>query len=236
MTSGDFNQSPQNPKDEYQLPENYVSMFKPKLPEENFRVNMRMYNPSYMAMKRNQGMIDEIQLVEGYNPLVLEKVLPPLPTAEDVHNIYNVKYGLAIDTLARQVSFVSRPNYFPRAWLVYDAVVTSEPKVKGLMQSGKYKMNKTVILEESYNIMIPKDTSSSIKNYIKGLDYNYNDFKYQVESSENGFLVFSEIYYPDWKCFIDGKEAKVYRADFCFRAIAMNKGKHIVEMKYDSED
>jgi hypothetical protein len=37
------------------MPVEFKKSFEPKLPDEIFRVNMRMYQPTrYMAMKRNQ--------------------------------------------------------------------------------------------------------------------------------------------------------------------------------------
>jgi uncharacterized membrane protein YfhO len=46
-------------------------------------------------------------------------------------------------------------------------------------------------------------------------------------------LVLSDTYYPGWKAFVDGKETKIYRADYAFRAIPLNAGTHRVEFTYD---
>jgi uncharacterized membrane protein YfhO len=47
--------------------------------------------------------------------------------------------------------------------------------------------------------------------------------------------VLSEIYYPDWKAFVDGVEFEVLRANYCFRAVEIPKGEHILEMKFNSK-
>jgi len=48
-------------------------------------------------------------------------------------------------------------------------------------------------------------------------------------------LVFSEIWYPEWKAYVDGMPFEIFRANYCFRAIEVPKGEHIVEMKFVSD-
>jgi uncharacterized membrane protein YfhO len=48
-----------------------------------------------------------------------------------------------------------------------------------------------------------------------------------------GLLVLSEVYYPGWKAYVDGRETKVLRANYVMRAVALPRGKHIVEFRYD---
>lgn len=48
-------------------------------------------------------------------------------------------------------------------------------------------------------------------------------------------LVMSENYYPGWKAFVDGKETKIYRANYTFRAITVPQGKHDIKFEYQPE-
>jgi uncharacterized membrane protein YfhO len=43
----------------------------------------------------------------------------------------------------------------------------------------------------------------------------------------------SDTYFPGWRVFVDGKEEKIYRADYNFRAVPISAGKHRVEFVYD---
>ena len=60
-----------------------------------------------------------------------------------------------------------------------------------------------------------------------------NGLDLQVKAEENSLLVLSATYYPGWKAFVDGKETKIYRADYTFRAIPLNAGTHRVGFVYD---
>jgi uncharacterized membrane protein YfhO len=47
-------------------------------------------------------------------------------------------------------------------------------------------------------------------------------------------MVLSEVYYPDWKATIDGRPARVLRANHLLRAIELPAGEHEVVFRYDA--
>lgn len=63
--------------------------------------------------------------------------------------------------------------------------------------------------------------------------YQPNKLTYETSRKENGLAILSEIYYPGWEAFIDGKPIKIARANYILRAIIVPKGKHILTLKYD---
>jgi len=46
-------------------------------------------------------------------------------------------------------------------------------------------------------------------------------------------LVLSDTYYPGWEVYVDEKRDKIYKANYCFRAVALSKGKHKVKFAYN---
>ena len=70
------------------------------------------------------------------------------------------------------------------------------------------------------------------RNQIKLKSYGINEIILSVETSENGILVLSEVYYPNWKVFVDGVEKPMLRCDYSLRGVALEKGSHIVIFKY----
>ena len=68
----------------------------------------------------------------------------------------------------------------------------------------------------------------------KIVDYEIDKFKVEVDMKEPGFLVISDNYYPAWKAYVDGKETKVYKADYTLKAVWLEKGDHKVEFVFDS--
>jgi hypothetical protein len=238
IAGGDFNKSPNNPEDVYNLNPQLKETLKPNPPEDIFRVSMRLYNPSFMAMNRNQGMMDKIMLIEGYNPLILQKVLPPAPNIDlersrrQVHDLYNVKYDIAIDPQQGGATFVEHPDRFPRAWLVDNVRVMTSKEIENELKSDYIDFSNIVFLESEP--VFQKSSSFTGSKFVKCLEYQNNYFKYQVNTDTNSILVFSEIFYPEWDAYIDGNETEIIRANYSFRAVAVPAGKHTVEIKYES--
>jgi len=68
---------------------------------------------------------------------------------------------------------------------------------------------------------------------VRLLEYEPNKLTYEVNAPEGGTVVFSEIYYPDWQAYVDGKEAPIGRVDYILRAMDMPAGKHTVVFTFD---
>ncbi len=242
IAGSDFNISKNSIEKQYELPKQTLEAFRPSYPDDLFRVNMRMYNPSYTAFKRNQGMISGIQLLEGYNPLLLERVVPPLESKDEIHKLFNVKYEIEIDHSRGVPYFNEKQDRLPRAWLASEYFAVTEDATETIMRNNPFDYENAVMLEKKPTIELPfyvlnNDTMTVAKSAdgnVKFVEYSSNKMKIEVESKENAILVLSEIYYPAWKAYVDGKETEIYRANYCFRAVPIEAGKHTVEFRYES--
>ncbi len=235
VAGGDFNDSKVSPAKAYEISPQMKEIFTPNTPDELFRVSIRHYDPSYIAMKRNQGLTDGLMLIEGYNQLALEHIPPPCEV-ETIHNLYNVKYALNFDRRNRSFNFIERQNYFPRAWFVYDVINADEGEAKSVMENRRIDYRKTALVETAKSEMkLNIKAESEQNNGAECLKFENDYIKYRAYTEKPGLLVFSEIWYPAWKAYIDGEPAEIYKANYSFRAVAIPAGEHIVEMKYESE-
>ncbi|MBI5049229.1 MAG: YfhO family protein [Deltaproteobacteria bacterium] len=148
-------------------------------------------------------------------------------------------------------------NYLPRAFLVEkNRVITKEEEYKKVMQSKDFKPSEEALLyEEPWEKKIgvggqgagvensklkvqnsrpdKKSEDKTDKNEVKILNYRNNSMKLNVNTDKPKILVISETYYPGWKAYVDGKETKILKANFVFRAVPLSAGKHTVEFIYD---
>jgi hypothetical protein len=63
--------------------------------------------------------------------------------------------------------------------------------------------------------------------------YSPNKIIVSSKTQDPGFLVLSEIYYPGWKAYDNGKEVAILRTNQIFRSVYLNEGYHSVVFKYD---
>jgi hypothetical protein len=88
----------------------------------------------------------------------------------------------------------------------------------------------TVILERQPILPLSSQPSPNLR--LDGYQMNSQRFAAVIETTANAILVFSEVYYPGWRAYIDGQEVPILRANHAFRAIELPAGKHQVELKY----
>ena len=63
--------------------------------------------------------------------------------------------------------------------------------------------------------------------------YRLNSIEVDTRSPKNGYLCFSEVFYPGWNASIDDKEAPVMRANWNLRAVPIIAGNHHVVMRFE---
>ncbi|MCK5742058.1 MAG: YfhO family protein, partial [Chlorobi bacterium] len=123
--------------------------------------------------------------------------------------------------------------YYPRAWMVHKAINLPADQVQAKMKEGGIDYLNEVVLEQEADVSLSGAINAADK--VECLEYNANDFKYKVNAESDGILCFSEVWYPAWKAYIDGKPVDILHANYTFRAVAVPQGEHIVEMRYESD-
>ncbi len=122
----------------------------------------------------------------------------------------------------------------PRAWLVKDHKIMDSNAILSVMAQKEFDPRKEVLLEETPpSLTLPHRGGGVSGGEAEIISESNNRLALQVKVPEDNLLILSDTYYPGWKAFVDGKESKIYRADYTFRAIPLNAGTHQVEFVYD---
>ena len=226
---GNQNNSPVNPEDYFKRAEPIVRFLKSE--NEIFRVNTR--NTDGLLMDRNQGMMDKIFTMEGYTPLVLQRAYPQVRSGNQMYDLLNVKYVTVTDRENRRLTLQPHSTYLPRAFMLYTIhVVKNEEELLAYLKSPEFNHRTTAVLEK--NPAVPFSVPSVAPTWNVNIDgYRNNSIALNVETSHDGLLVLSEIYYPGWKALVDGEETEIYRTDYNLRGMYIPSGKHMVDMRFE---
>ncbi len=134
----------------------------------------------------------------------------------------------------------------PRAW-VY-RLMDPEPRVKlitrivvadadALVKAGQFQLNpsaETALIDDdtvplhSQWPMLPRRGS----NYAQIVAWRPDRVDVEVDSVEPGVLVLHDAFYPGWFVEVDGKPARMLRANVLFRAVEVSEGRHRVVFTY----
>jgi hypothetical protein len=163
--------------------------------------------------------------------MMLTKSIPVL-------NALNVKY-LLVPLKEGEMVKVTNPFINGNAWFVSEiqSVNSADEEIKAL---EKIDTKKVAIMNlKEFGVWRKTETNSFIKDSLANIKvdlYQPNHIKYTSNNSNNGFAVFSEVYYPKgWKATIDGKETSIYRVNYTLRGLEIPKGKHTIEFKFEPE-
>lgn len=223
----DLNSSPQDPRDAFREQPALVTAIQQDQAKEYSRARTRIGNQ--MLLKRNQGAYDRIQLLEGYDPLVLQRVFPDMVNPDNSMDLMNLKWTI---TTGANPGFVQRPTYLPRVKLYYQAdILPDSQALVRLKTDSFYDYRNRILLEEPIAMPLGAPDANAKAVITK---YEDNKIAAQVTSASNAMLFFSEIYYPAWKAYLDGHPVKLYRAFTTLRAVEVPAGNHTVELRYES--
>ncbi len=125
-----------------------------------------------------------------------------------------------------------RSRTLPRAWIVHSAQRTEPKEALNLLASRQVDPRRTVLLEQQPPSLAPVADPSADKAEITS--YEAERIELQTSTGAEGMLVVSEVYYPAWKAYVDGRPVPVYVANTVLRAVPVPAGDHIVELRYES--
>lgn len=119
----------------------------------------------------------------------------------------------------------------PRIFLSDDYKVFSNIKeFENIFFADSFDPAKTILLEEDpIGLRVGKDNKV---NSVKLISYLPNEIKIDVGTDSDKLLFLSDTYYPGWKAYVDGKETRIYRADYAFRAVIVPQGSRVVKFLY----
>lgn len=123
-----------------------------------------------------------------------------------------------------------RKTAYPRVFVASSyEVITGREKIISRFYDPSFDPRKSVILEEDPKLVIPE----TISTRAKVTSYSPNKVVINVESTGTGLLFLSDAYFTGWKAFVNGREEKIYRADYTFRTVPINRGENKVVFVYD---
>jgi Bacterial membrane protein YfhO len=121
-------------------------------------------------------------------------------------------------------------NYYPKAFFVKSYQTGSGIDILNAIKEGKADPRELAYLEKDPGVKIdvPDATTNAAIT-----EYGIHRITIDAEASGNNLLFVSEVYYPDWKVYIDGQAAEVHKTNYLFRGVVVPKGKHKIEFKFE---
>ena len=124
------------------------------------------------------------------------------------------------------------PEAFSRAFVVPRAEpLPDRPRLPDAMKQTDF--HQTVLLEDWRDefAVTPADGAYRAANV---WDYRPNRVEVREEGPA-GWLVLTDVWFPGWKCTVNGRPTEIHRADFLFRAVAVPSGPCEIVFTFEPE-
>ena len=181
--------------------------------------------------------ISDVRIYESLEPEILNDkqflnltnvkyIATPLDY-EDLRPKYKLVYN-------KEIRIYENPDVLPRIFVVKRAIFLSdEERIYNEMSKPEFNPQEVVLLEaKNGKEMDLQHVESSSKSVAKILHYAPEKVEVEVAMAHDGFLVFSDRYYPGWKAYVNGKKTKIYKANMILRSVHLKKGDHLVKFVY----
>ena len=147
-----------------------------------------------------------------------------------VINMLNTKY--VIQRQGNEVMALQNPGALGNAWFVKGIRFVNGASEEMRALSGLNTRDSAVVDQEFAALLkgiSPADSGANIKL----TKFDNDAMTYSSTSSGTHAAIFSEVYYKDWKAFVDGKEVPVFKVNYVLRGIVIPAGQHTIEFKFE---
>jgi hypothetical protein len=163
-----------------------------------------------------------------------------------VLNMLNTKYFILLGNQQQPEVVQQNPNALGAAWFVNSIkeVISAKEEMNALnapsLQNpmdtsvGNFDPLSYAIIRSDRMANVSKNIGKDSNAYIKLVSAMPNKLVYESNNTQDGYGVFSEIYYPNgWTATIDGKAVEIIRTNYVLRGLNIPAGKHTIEFKYE---
>lgn len=120
-------------------------------------------------------------------------------------------------------------NVLPKAFFA-DSTVTVETATEAFeyLNPGRLDFSKIAVVEN-----FDAETSPDSTSFVEITNYTGAEISLNTSRSKPGFLVLSEIYYPEgWIALLDGEEVTIHKTNYLVRGIQVPAGEHTLELDF----
>jgi len=149
-----------------------------------------------------------------------------------VIGMLNVKYIIQRNPQTNSLLAIPNPYALGNAWFVKGVKWVKGP-LEEMKALNDLTPKDTAVIDESFRNQVGTIAAADSTATIKQTYFSNDTVRYESNSAGTHLAVFSEIYYKDWKAYIDGKEVPIVKANYVLRALTVPAGKHTIELRFE---
>lgn len=202
---------------------------------------LKDHDPNFRVLNTTRGM-DESRTsyyhksIGGYHPAklgiyddLIQYQLSGSPNPQ-VINMLNTRY--IIQQNGNDVVAVRNPYALGNAWFVKGIKFVKGP-VEEMKALNTLNTADSAVADITYEPLVKDVTPADSSSTIIMSKFDNDTIVYKTHAASNHVAVFSEIYYKDWRAYIDGTPAPYFKVNYVLRAMVVPAGDHTIEFRFE---
>ena len=199
------------------------------------------------AWQPNMPMIERLYAARGvYNPLELANYNVYMGAVgyrgSPQYNVLGVKYLVGgkkeppgdtnfivpVYDADPAVTIYLNTRALPRAMVLFNAETAADHDAAfAATHSESFDPGRVVVVEGG-----PALAQEPGEATVEVTRYEPNEARFIVTTDRPAYFFLSDVYHPDWQTTVDGQHVPLVVANYAFRAVYLEPGRHVIEMRF----
>lgn len=133
----------------------------------------------------------------------------------------------------REIRIYENPSCFPRAYVVNRFKrVRWQEEAQLMIKQLSNEVGYTAFVEKAIPPPFNGADTRPPSAEIRIVDYQPNSVTIDVETEKAGMLVLTDLFYPGWKAFVDGRPVEIFKVNGLMRGVLIDESRHTVRFFY----
>lgn len=218
---------------EYPVWDAYHKIHK-ELMHPNMNIMYGVSSPDSMWVVEPVPNMDDSLNIENINMMSLLSVKYIYTVREIAGKAYELTRKLSYDEFLYPVNVYQNRKALPEVFFTsrFRTISDEGAALDAIRSSGFDPGSEIILKDHPEEKFLRGDQNNTISFNISSSRLSSNKTEVDIETGGNGLLFISRRYGRNWKCFVNGKLASLYRANVFFQAVPLRKGRNIVRLSY----
>ncbi len=191
-----------------------------------------------LALYDNCNLLDDVPKVDGFFSLYLresDQILSLLYESEarniDLKGLKDFLGVSQISSPTNAMDWISRDTFLPLVTAGQKPVFVENTNMLLLLTGKEFNPREMVYLESEAKRLI--NVTQKTETKIIPQQFSASRLNLEVEAGAPAMVVVAQAFHEPWHAYVDGKPARLYRANHAFQALEVPAGRHEVKLVYE---
>lgn len=194
------------------------------------------YLQNRLALNTDLNLLDGVSKIDGFFSLTLKESESvryllyhrPKSSYEPLLDFLNVSHATATNSL---FDWQLRTNFLPFVTGGQKPVFLDDPEALAAISATNFSGRSVVCLPKEAAGVVKATNAATVR--IENPQVSAHRIAFKARADGPALAVVSQSFYHPWKCLVNGRATRIWRANYGYQAVEVGPGDSLVELVYD---